>query len=357
MCYEKRLVVAHELNNAAAKAQAYGELGHLHSTLANFEQSVSCLEHQVSIARKLNDRQMEAEASSGLGCVYQQMGEHDKALQYHTMDLQLAEKTNNSTDQCRAYGNLGATHEALDNLTEAINCQEQHLSIAAQINNKVAKTKAFASLGRIHHALGNTTQAIAYLQQGLQIAEALSLREDEARIRHRLGLAMWSSGELEGTQIHMERAASLLEAVRREARGSADYRLSLFDLQTVCYQVLQRVLVLLGRSGEALLVAERGRTRAFVDLLLERQGADGNHGRVALFDDCLPASMEQIIDVVNRQKSSVLYYSIAAGFLYCWLIVPSKGLYNYLLQVYLIAKLIISFEFADGLNRFFIDPP
>ena len=277
---------------------------------------------------------MEAEASSGLGCVYQQMGEHTKALQYHTIDLQLAEETKNSTDQCRAYGNLGATYEALDNLTEAVNCQEQHLSIAAQINNKVAKTKAFASLGRIHHALGNASQAVAYLQQGLQIAEALSLREDEARIRHRLGLALWGSGELEGTQTHMERAASLLEAVRRETRGSADYRLSLFDLQTVCYQVLQRVLVAQGRSSEALLVAERGRTRAFVDLLLERQGADGNHGRVTLFDDCLPTSMEQIINMVNRQKSSVLYYSIAAGFLYCWLIVPSKGLYNHLFELF-----------------------
>ena len=332
VCFEKRLVVAHELNNTAAKAQAYGELGHLHRVLGNFEQAVSCLEHQVAIARKLSDQQMEAEASSGLGCVYQHMGDCSKALQYHQLDLQLAEEANSSVDQCRAYGNLGATHEALGNLQEAVNCQEQHLSIAAQINDKVAKTKAFASLGRVHHSLGNPEQAVAYLQQGLQIAEALGLREDEARIRHRLGLALWGSGELEGTQSHMERAASLLEAVRREARGGADYRLSLFDLQTACYQVLQRVLVGLGRCNEALLVAERGRTRAFVDLLLERQGAAtsdaetrGTHGRVALFDDSLPTTLEHITDIVNRQKASVLYYSIAAGFLYCWLIVPSKG--------------------------------
>lgn len=130
----------------------------------------------------------------------------------------------------------------------------------------------------------------------------------------------------------MERAATLLEAVRREARGSQDYRLSLFDLQTACYQVLQRVLVSLGRSGEALLVAERGRTRAFVDLLLERQGAAtsdaetrGSHGRVALFDDSLPTSIEQVVEIVDKQKASVLYYSLAFGYLYCWLIVPGKG--------------------------------
>ena len=142
--------------------------------------------------------------------------------------------------------------------------------------------------------------------------------------------------------MHMEHAAVLLESVRREARASRDYRLSLFDLQTACYQVLQRVLVHLGRPNEALLVAERSRTRAFVELLLERQGAatsqaestsrnphhsaqPASHSRVALFDDSLPTTMHHIEDIVNKQKACVLYFSIAAGFLYYWLIVPNHG--------------------------------
>jgi hypothetical protein len=93
--------------------------------------------------------------------------------------------------------------------------------------------------GRIHHALGNTSQAVAYLQQGLQIAEHLGRREEEARIRHRLGLALWGHGDLDGSQVQLERAANLLESIRREAKGSSDYRLSLFDLQTASYQALQ----------------------------------------------------------------------------------------------------------------------
>lgn len=51
MCYEKRLVVSHELNIPAAKGSAYGELGHIHSLLGNFEQAISCMEHQHQIAR------------------------------------------------------------------------------------------------------------------------------------------------------------------------------------------------------------------------------------------------------------------------------------------------------------------
>ncbi len=52
VCFEKRLVVAHELGGeGGGKAQAYWELGTLHSQLGNYEQSLSCLEHQLSIAR------------------------------------------------------------------------------------------------------------------------------------------------------------------------------------------------------------------------------------------------------------------------------------------------------------------
>lgn len=87
--------------------------------------------------------------------------------------------------------------------------------------------------------MGNTSQAVAYLQQGLAIAEMLGRREEEARIRHRLGLALWGNGQLELAQTQLEQAASLLESIRRETRGSSDYKLSLFDLQTASYQALQ----------------------------------------------------------------------------------------------------------------------
>lgn len=84
---------------------------------------------------------------------------------------------------------------------------------------------------------------------------------------------------------------------------------------------LQRVLVGLNRANEALLVAERGRTRAFVDLLLERQGS--NQG--LRLSDSTPTTLDQLVEIVNRQRASVLYYSLAAGYLYSWLIVPGKG--------------------------------
>uniref|UniRef100_A0A4W4DN26 Tetratricopeptide repeat protein 28 n=1 Tax=Electrophorus electricus TaxID=8005 RepID=A0A4W4DN26_ELEEL len=323
VCFEKRLVVAHELGNCGGKAQAYGELGGLHSQLGNYEQAISCLERQLGIARDTVDRALEGEASCGLGSVYQLMGEYDTALQFHQRDLQIAEDTGCAGHQGRAYGNLGLTYESLGNFERAVVYQEQHLSIAAETNDLVAKTQAYGSLGRTHHALQNYPQAVMYLQEGLRLAEQLGRREDEAKIRHRLGLSLWASGNLEEAQHQLYRASVLFETIRHEAQHSTDYKLSLFDLQTSSYQALQRVLVSLGHHDEALAVAERGRTRAFADLLVERQTGTQDS------DPYTPVTVEHILDTVNGQRALVLYFSLAAGYLYSWLLAPGSGILKF----------------------------
>ncbi|KAJ7416125.1 Tetratricopeptide repeat protein 28 [Willisornis vidua] len=323
VCFEKRLVVAHELGEAFNKAQAYGELGSLHSQLGNYEQAISCLERQLNIAREMKDRALESDAACGLGGVYQHMGEYETALQYHQLDLQIAEETNNAAGQGRAYGNLGLTYESLGTYERAVVYQEQHLSIAAQMNDLVAKTVSYSSLGRTHHALQNYSQAVMYLQEGLRLAEQLGRREDEAKIRHGLGLSLWASGNLEESQHQLYRASALFETIRHEVQLSTDYKLSLFDLQTSSYQALQRVLVSLGHHDEALAVAERGRTRAFADLLVERQTGQQDS------DPYSPVTLDQVLETVNGQRGLILYYSLAAGYLYSWLLAPGAGILKF----------------------------
>ncbi|XP_061657378.1 tetratricopeptide repeat protein 28 isoform X3 [Syngnathoides biaculeatus] len=327
VCLEKRLVVAHEMGGATGgKAQAYGELGALHSQLGNYEQALSCLEHQLSIARSAGDESLEVEASDAMGGVYQLMADYKTAQQWHQRALHMAEQKGCSRSQTRACGNLGVTYEALGNYERALVFQEQHLSMAAQTNDMAAKTVAYGSLGRLHHALGNYTQAVVYLQEGLRLAEQLVRREDEAKLRHRLGLSLWAQGNLEKAQHQLYRASALFESIRREMQPSPDYKLSLFDLQTSSYQALQRVLVNLGRYEEALSVAERGRTRAFADLLVERQkGRRQPEGS----DQYAPVTVEHIRETVSSLKAVVLYFSVAGSFLYSWLLAPGSGVVKF----------------------------
>ncbi|XP_030383298.1 tetratricopeptide repeat protein 28 [Scaptodrosophila lebanonensis] len=307
---EKRLVVAHELHSAEIKALAYGDLGHVHSALGNYAQALSCLEHQRELARGLEDRVLESDAICALGQVHQRMSDHEAALRLHLEDLQLCSELMPSL-QARALGNLGSVHEALQQHDEALKCYERQLSLTT---DRLSKALACGSLGRVHRQMGHNLEAVDYLQQGLASAQSIGKSEEEAKIRHQLGLALHSSGDAEGACIHLETAAQLLEAARYEQR-SPETRLSLFDLQTNCYHLLQQLLVSLQRNEDALLAAERCKARL---------GADVDAG--SLPRKATLGGAESLQDTVNRSKTTVLYYSLAGDELYAWLLQPQTGI-------------------------------
>lgn len=105
--------------------------------------------------------------------------------------------------------------------------------------------------------------------------------------------------------------------------------LTAHSLPFVLYYSLVFLLCFLsGRHEEALAIAERGRTRAFADLLVERQKGSQ---QAASADPYIPVTVEHILETVNSQRAIVLYYSLAGGFLYSWLICPGAGMITYIL--------------------------
>lgn len=87
--------------------------------------------------------------------------------------------------------------------------------------------------------MGEYCEAIESLHKGLDIAKQINLREDEAKIHHRLGLALWIQGHFEEAQQELYSAIELFENIRHESPFNNDLKISLFDLQTASYQVLQ----------------------------------------------------------------------------------------------------------------------
>lgn len=102
----------------------------------------------------------------------------------------------------------------------------------------------------------------------------------------------------------------------------------------------------LGRHSEALVVAERGRCRS-LDVVNDKQSSPLNQINLELHvalknpsedttkertEPWSPSNLDHIIEVVNKHKSPVLYYSLAAGRLYAWLLQPHKGRIPFLVK-------------------------
>lgn len=99
----------------------------------------------------------------------------------------------------------------------------------------------------------------------------------------------------------------------RHEQRSPEARLSLYELQTQCYHLLQQLLVALQRQEDALVAAERCKARD-----------------PASPSSCSSSSsVECILEAVNRARMPVLYYSLAGEQLYSWLLQPQAGIVRF----------------------------
>lgn len=244
------------------------------------------------------------------------MGDLEGALKLHLHDLELCDTLGIATLQARAYGNLAVVYESLRNYNESIRHFEKQLALST---DGLTKLLTCEGLGRVFHTIGQIQNSINYLRQGLTIAQSLNKCEEEAKIRHRLGIVLIASGDNESARSQLETAAQILESVRFDQR-TTDARQILFDLQTKCYHTLQKILVTMGRNEEALVAAERCKSRS---------AADADDGRRNTSRKTMVTCSENIFDIVNKSKTNIIYYSLADDELYAWFLQPQKRIVRF----------------------------
>lgn len=122
------------------------------------------------------------------------------------------------------------------------------------------------------------------------------------------------SGESENARSQLETAAQILESVRFEQR-SPEAKQHLYDLQTKCYHLLQKILVSMNKNEEALVAAERCKSRTILDNSNSRK--------------TLVTCSENIFEIVNKLKTNIIYFSLAEGDLYIWFLQPLKRIVRF----------------------------
>lgn len=96
-------------------------------------------------------------------------------------------------------------------------------------------------LGRVELSVFYTSSRFISLNSGLRLAEQLGRREDEAKIRHGLGLSLWASGNLEEAQHQVSRRT--LFWVDFVSRSMEDLEITILTVMTFirrCWLVLLR---------------------------------------------------------------------------------------------------------------------
>jgi CHAT domain-containing protein len=241
-----------------------------------------------------------------LGAAYAALGDYAKAIEYHQQSLAIAKTIKNPLDEGEALGHLGNAYYDLRDYAKAIEYYQQSLAIAKTIKNPLDEGEALGGLGVAYSSLGDYAKAIEYYQQSLAIAQEIGDKDGEGTTLHNLGATFFKSGNLTQAETILRAGIEARECLRERLGDNDAYKVSIFEKQVGTYRHLQAVLIAQNKTNDALAIAERGRARAFVELLARRNSTTSDSAKSPI----APPTIEQLQQIAKQQNATLVEYSI-----------------------------------------------
>ncbi|NEQ64361.1 MAG: CHAT domain-containing protein [Symploca sp. SIO2D2] len=321
--HEQCLAISRKIKIQKEEASALGNLGNAYRVLANYERSLDYHQSALSIAQKINNRSDEAKAFGNLGNTYVMLGDYAKAVEYHQKNLVIAREIEDRRGQGAALGNLAVAYQQLGDDNKAIECSEENLIIAREIEDIKREATALANLGSAYNHLGNYDRAIIYYNQSLSIRNEIEDIQGQGLALNNLGLTLWQAGRLLEAEETFRAAILVWEKLRAKLDDNDSHKISIFEEQSRTYFGLQIVLVKQQKNNLALEIAERGRARAFVELLATRLFSKS----AAKLDIAAP-SIAKIKQIAQSQKITLVEYSVVHdSLIFIWVIQASGEIF------------------------------
>jgi len=311
--YEQSLALAREIGDRRGEAMSLGSLGDAYSNLAEYEQAIDFYEQSLAIFREINNRQGETVSLNNIGSTYNSLAEYELAIDFNKQSLTLARQIGDLRGEAFSLFSLGNAYSNLAEYELAIDLIQQSLAIFREIGDRRAETCSLCDLGTVYSSLVEYEGAIDLYKQSLALAREIGDPDLEALSLANLGAALANSGNFTEAEPYLYDSIKIYETIRAKiSLHNDDWRVSIFEKQTNPYIALQQVLIARNKPQQSLLISERGRAQALVNLLLSKQSLIPKH-----------PNLQEIKKIAQEQNATLVEYSVIPnGELYIWIIPP-----------------------------------
>lgn len=365
--YQQALQICQQIKDKHGQASSLSGLGESYRLLSQYSKSLKFNQQALVTYQQIQDLEGEAISFLNLGNTYKSLAQYDKAILHYQKALSYSRKAKSYKGEAKALFNLGNVHLSLSiflNPMKTIEYYQQALSIFRRIKNLNEESNVLMSIGNVYLAKSQYNQAILYYQQALPIFQKVQDKRGEVIILTNIGSAYKLISQHGKAIEYYQRALLILQSVRDyrtkgkilENLGSTlleknnvveaekillesvdiseslrlelddDQRRSLFEVQTGTYNFLQKAQIALRKIEAALETSDRGRARAFIELLAARFAGETLENAIAK-QKVEKLSITQIKQVSKAQAATLVQYSIVSDKdLYVYVVQPNGGI-------------------------------
>ncbi|MBD2069460.1 CHAT domain-containing protein [Leptolyngbya sp. FACHB-671] len=344
-CYEQNLAIAQAAENFEWQAYSLNNLAISHFVIGNYQQAIDYHQQQLQLAQEAGDQTQVGIALSGIGAAYGALGDYPTAIDYYTQGLEkisvtvapqwrsltlrnlgnaylmqkdyeqaidyqnasliLSQSVGDRYGEMQTLGNLGNAYTGTREFDRAITYHQQSIALARELTNRLQEAQALLNLGTTHSYRHDYIQAVTHHEQSLIIMRELRARLGEGIALTNLGDALFNLDRLPEAEQALFAGIEVWESLRAGLGNNDALKVSIFETQSATYRNLQEVLADQDKAAIALEVSERGRARAFVELIArDAAGVDQEQFAVE------PPNLSQLRQTAIDQNATLVEYSI-----------------------------------------------
>jgi len=174
-------------------------------------------------------------------------------------------------------------------------------------------------LGEVFASSKNLAKANEFYQQALLLSQTVRSSRFQGLALKGLGTISFQSGNLLEAEKLLRQAIAIQESLRAGLGARDANKVQLFEEQNGIYRTLQQVLVAQDKFSEALEISERGRARAFAELLASKLIKNPNAQPTLK-----TLTFVQIQQMAKERNATIVEYSIVSSDkIYIYVIKPT----------------------------------
>ena len=315
--FEQALVISKEVGDKGGEGTILNNIGLVYNALGQYPQALKCYEQALVIRKEVGNKAGEGTTLNNIGEVYNALGQYPQALKYYEQALVIHKEVGNKAGEGTILNNIGLVYNALGQYPQALKYYEQALVIHKQVGNKVMEGTTLNNIGSVYRNLGQYPQALKYYEQALVTIKEVGDKAREGIILNNIGTVYNNLGQYVDAEKTLFAAIEVWESLRPGLIDAS--KIAIFETQVDTYRFLQQALVAQNKTNTALEIAERGRARAFVELLAQRQSSNPKNQLTIK-----PLDIQQIQQLAKTQNATLVEYSTMKNqFLYIWVVKPT----------------------------------
>ncbi|WP_322732528.1 CHAT domain-containing tetratricopeptide repeat protein [Nostoc sp. ChiQUE01b] len=295
---QQALAIRKHIGDRAGEGTTLNSIGSVYDNLGQYLKALKFYEQALDIHREVGNKIEEGNTLDNMAGVANILELKPEALKLFQQALEIRKQIGDRLGEATTLNNIGLVYKSSEEYAKALDSFQQAREIDKQIGNKSGEGTTLNNIGSVYSDLGQYPKALEFYQQALAINKQLGNKDGEASILSNIGYVYVKTDKLTKAIENISAAIDAQELLRPGLKD-AD-KISIIDTQINTYKVLQQAYINQNQHEKALEISERGRARAFVELLAEKQKTQVQP----------KPTINQLKQIAKDQNATLVEYSI-----------------------------------------------